>query len=242
MTRNLVPKDLAYESIAHDWETYISDFDTARRVKVLVHTLLGSATISGARVLEVGSGLGYFTREFVRCRPATMTAVDISPTLVQTLADSTSGVECLVADALNLEAVLGNRQFDIILSSEVIEHTPDPSRAFRQMADHLAPGGRLVVSVPNRRWKWLLVAIQTLGLRKNYQGFENWVAPQELHEWARQSGLVVLSTTGIHTLPWHLSHRLVETLDTLLGPKNYGLAVNLAILAQRPLHAFPISD
>ncbi len=171
MGRTLTPKDLAYESIAQEWASYISDFDTSRRVKVLVHDLLGSASLRGMRVLEVGCGLGYFTRELLRFDPAKITALDISPTLIKNLAASCPQVECVVADALDLDSALGNRQFDVVLSSEVIEHTPNPSLAFAQMARHLGPGGRLVLSVPNARWKWLLRVVQKLGLRNDYQGF-----------------------------------------------------------------------
>ncbi len=233
--RNLTSKDLAYESIAGEWAEFISDFDTSRRVRVLVHDLLGAASIRGMRVLEVGCGLGYFTRELLRWNPASMTSVDISPSLVAKLSETSPSAECLVADALDLSAALGDRQFDIILSSEVIEHTPDPGRAFAQMAMHLAPGGRLVLSVPNRRWKWLLLAVQAMGMRKGYQGFENWVAPDELRQWTREAGLAILRTSGVHTLPWHISHRLVRALDAWIGPRNYPYAVNLAILARKPL-------
>src|SRR3954469_25011661 len=113
--RNLTDKDLAYEAIAHDWATHISDFDTGRRVKVLVHELLGNATVRGMRVLEVGCGLGYFSRELLSCNPSALSAVDISPTLVQSLAKSSPQIECLVADALDLDGVFGDRKFDIIL-------------------------------------------------------------------------------------------------------------------------------
>jgi 2-polyprenyl-3-methyl-5-hydroxy-6-metoxy-1,4-benzoquinol methylase len=234
MSRKLSSRDLAYDSIASDWASYISDFDTGRRLTVLIHDLLGATTIAGKRVLEVGCGLGYFSRELLRYNPGELTAVDISPALVKSLADSTPQAECLVADALDLGAALGDRRFDVILSSEVIEHTPDPSRAFAQMAEHLAPGGYLVISVPNRRWKWLLSVVQALGMRKGYQGFENWVAPDELREWARREGLTIVKTTGIHSFPWHISHSLVETLDGWFGPRNYSFAVNIAILGRKP--------
>jgi 2-polyprenyl-6-hydroxyphenyl methylase/3-demethylubiquinone-9 3-methyltransferase len=236
MSRDLTSKDLAYEAIAGEWAGFISDFDTGRRIQVLVHSLLCAGSIAGKRCLEVGCGLGYFTRELQRFGPAALTAVDISPTLVARLAAANPEVECLVGDAMDLSSALHDRQFDVILSSEVIEHTPDPARAFAQMAEHLAPGGRLVVSVPSRRWKWLLVIAQTLGLRKGYQGFENWVSPGELKQWARENGLSVLKTTGIHSVPWHLSRRLTEGLDGLFGARNYSFAVNLAILAERPLN------
>jgi 2-polyprenyl-6-hydroxyphenyl methylase/3-demethylubiquinone-9 3-methyltransferase len=236
-----VSKDLAYEAIANEWARHISDFDTDRRVATLVHKLVGGASVGGRRVLEVGCGLGYFTRELIRFGPATMTAVDISQTLVAKLAASNPSVECLIGDALDLDSTLGDRQFDIILSSEVIEHTPDPSLAFAQMAKHLAPGGRLAVSVPNRRWMWLLQIARTLQLRKNYQGFENWVDPRDLLRWARMCDLEVVKTTGIHSIPWHVSHRLVEALDNWLEPHNYPFAVNLAIVAQRTLDTAPCS-
>lgn len=238
MSRRLEAKDLAYDAIAHEWGSYICNFDTERRIRVLVHDLLDGAAIQGKRVLEVGCGLGFFSRAILDCRPAKLTAVDIAPALVRKLAESRPEAECLVADALDLDAALGDRQFDIILSSEVIEHTPDPSRAFAEMAKHLAPGGRLVVSVPNHRWKWLLAVVQMLGMRKGYQGFENWVRPGELTSWAERAGLVVLAKTGIHSLPWHVSQTLVERLDGWMGSRNYSFAVNLAIVAQKPSNTF----
>src|SRR6266481_2479234 len=101
MSRKLSFRDLAYDSIASDWASYISDFDTSRRLKVLIHDLLGATTIAGKRVLEVGCGLGYFSRELLKHGPAELTAVDISPALVKSLAESTPQAECMVADALD---------------------------------------------------------------------------------------------------------------------------------------------
>jgi 2-polyprenyl-3-methyl-5-hydroxy-6-metoxy-1,4-benzoquinol methylase len=235
MSRRLEAKDLAYDSIAEEWGSYISNFDTDRRIQVLVHDLLGgSSSIAGKRVLEVGCGLGFFTRELLKWKPARLTSVDISPALVNKLAAAAPNVECLVADALDLDTALGDREFDIVLSSEVIEHTPDPRRAVAQMARHLAPGGRLVLSVPNRRWKWLLAIAQGLRMRKGYEGFENWVSPADLARWVEEDGLTPIAKTGVHTVPWHVSHFLVERLDRALAPGNYSFAVNLAILAERP--------
>lgn len=234
MGRDLTRRDLAYEAIANEWAGFISDFDTERRVTVLIHDLLEPPTISGKRVLEVGSGLGYFSREMSRFAPASLTAVDIAPTLVEKLAACLPQAECLVADAMDLDSTLGDREFDIVLSSEVIEHTPSPRQAFLEMTKHLAPGGRLILSVPNRRWKWLLLIVQSLGMRRGYQGFENWVGPHQLLEWAREAGLTVHKTTGIHTVPWHLSHGLTRKLDAWFGHRNYKFAVNLAVVAQRP--------
>ena len=40
--------------------------------------------------------------------------------------------------------------FDLVLSSHMIEHLPEPERAFREMARVLRPGGRLLLLTPNR--------------------------------------------------------------------------------------------
>jgi len=37
---------------------------------------------------------------------------------------------------------------DLVLCTEVLEHVPDPVRAFQKMAELVRPGGQLVVSVP----------------------------------------------------------------------------------------------
>jgi len=41
-----------------------------------------------------------------------------------------------------------NKQFDIVLCTEVLEHVPDPIRAFEVLVSLLKPGGTLVVTVP----------------------------------------------------------------------------------------------
>lgn len=50
------------------------------------------------------------------------------------------------ADARALPAPDG--QFDLVIATEVIEHVPDPERLVGELARVLAPGGRLIASVP----------------------------------------------------------------------------------------------
>ena len=41
------------------------------------------------------------------------------------------------------------RRFDVIIMSDVIEHLERPGEALGNLVDHLAPGGRLLVTTPN---------------------------------------------------------------------------------------------
>ena len=52
-------------------------------------------------------------------------------------------------DYLADATALRGRRFDVVFSSEVIEHVPDPRAFLRELADHLAPGGTLAVTTPS---------------------------------------------------------------------------------------------
>ncbi|WP_160170927.1 class I SAM-dependent methyltransferase [Lutibaculum baratangense] len=55
-----------------------------------------------------------------------------------------------------LEEVLGPGSLDLVLCLDVLEHLVDPWSTVHRLTPLLAPGGRLVVSVPNiRNWKFI---------------------------------------------------------------------------------------
>jgi len=58
--------------------------------------------------------------------------------------DYRKGVQCQDLQALTF----ADNSFDLITSTEVLEHVPDDGRAFREMARVLKPGGVAVFTVP----------------------------------------------------------------------------------------------
>ena len=48
-----------------------------------------------------------------------------------------------------LEELDAAERFDVITFFDVVEHLPDPIAALRRAAEHLEPGGALVVKVPD---------------------------------------------------------------------------------------------
>lgn len=50
-------------------------------------------------------------------------------------------------------ADLGDRRFDVIVTHHCLEHVPYPIAALRELREHLASGGRLLVVVPLDDWR-----------------------------------------------------------------------------------------
>jgi glycosyltransferase involved in cell wall biosynthesis len=104
----------------------------------------------GARVLEIGAGIGNITnwllpRDFYL-------ASDINPHYLDYLRNFALGRPYLQVDRLDLEDPAGFErwagQFDTVVCLNVLEHVRDPLTALRNMATALRPGGRLVLYVP----------------------------------------------------------------------------------------------
>ncbi|MBT8228697.1 MAG: methyltransferase domain-containing protein, partial [Bacteroidia bacterium] len=91
--------------------------------------------------------------------------------------------------------------FDIVVSSEVIEHVPDPLKAITEMHRVLKPGGILVLTTPNRFWYWSVVMANKFNLRK-YQGLENWLSQSKINRHFKETGFEIDHSLGIHLFPF----------------------------------------
>ncbi len=103
------------------------------------------AALDGARILDVGCGLGLYVRRF-RDFSSQVYGIDIDPARVRDASADLPNIREGSAQALPYE----NDAFDLVLSHEVLEHVPDDVEAVREAYRVLRPGGRLVVFVPNR--------------------------------------------------------------------------------------------
>jgi 2-polyprenyl-3-methyl-5-hydroxy-6-metoxy-1,4-benzoquinol methylase len=99
-----------------------------------------------ADVLEFGAGTASLLRMlrgagFAGC----VTAADILPRP----ADLATDISWIETD-LNEPLPIGDRSFDAIISTEVIEHLENPRAAFRDFGRLLRPGGQLILTTPNQ--------------------------------------------------------------------------------------------
>lgn len=103
---------------------------------------------TGGRLLEVGSGLGYFLEEaasqFDHCAGIELSPVAAASAAKLSGAPVYNSVEALPPDA----------RFDCIVALHVIEHIYDPVPFLRRLATHLAPDGSLVLAAPDMGSFW----------------------------------------------------------------------------------------
>ena len=103
----------------------------------------------GARVLEVGSGLGYLTHA-LRSAGYDACGVDLSAQAVEN-ATRTFGPWYRVEDAL-APANPNEERWDAVVLTEVLEHLDDPTGFLAGLRSRLKPNGILLVTTPNRSY------------------------------------------------------------------------------------------
>jgi SAM-dependent methyltransferase len=113
----------------------------------------------GDRVLDLGCGFGRHAFESMR-RGADVVACDFSLAELKDVSAMFRAIADAEADTLpagasgaatNGDATrlpFADASFDRIIASEVLEHIPDDTAAFRELARVLKPGGTLAVTVP----------------------------------------------------------------------------------------------
>jgi 2-polyprenyl-3-methyl-5-hydroxy-6-metoxy-1,4-benzoquinol methylase len=217
-SNNLHDKSRFYDTIASDFDRIMNHYDLQRRLEVIFDQLLAGKNLEGRRLLDAGCGTGYFSRRALSAG-AKVTSVDIGVNLLKEA--KKKGVPQPVASDIT-KLSFGDNTFDVVVSSECIEHTPSPQTAVSELVRVLRPGGILVVTCPNRFWHWSCRLANALGIRP-YAGLENWPSWSSLRKWSQANGIEVSNHIGLHLFPFVLkpTHGLLRLLDragSQLGP------------------------
>jgi SAM-dependent methyltransferase len=96
------------------------------------------------RLLDVGCATGRFLQQMAAVGWR-VSGIELDPVAAATARTVTPDV--VVGDPAEVE--LAPASFDLVTAFHVVEHLPDPAGALRNMLRWLAPGGLMIVEVPN---------------------------------------------------------------------------------------------
>ena len=180
---------------------------------------------AGDRVLDVGSGFGRHVYECAR-RGARVVALDhAADEVAETRSTLAAMVEAGEIDGDRLIGVLrgdarvlpfGDDTFDVVITSEVLEHIQDDVAAIAEMVRVLKPGGRFAATVPSQlpetiNWK----LSDEYHAPKSVGGHVRIYSRTELGAKLRAAGLRV---DGFHRA--HALHSPYWWLRCAVGPHN----------------------
>ena len=117
--------------------------------------------MEGQTILEAGSGAGRFT-EILADTKATLFTLDYSLAVEANYLNNglKNNVHLFQGNIFSIP--LPKNRFDKVLCLGVIQHTPDPEKAFKNLTPYVRPGGELAIDVYTKRlisllqWKYLL--------------------------------------------------------------------------------------
>jgi len=112
------------------------------------HSFVVQLVGKGKSVLELGAASGHVTRVLVS-NGNRVTAVESDGASSESLSAVATEVLIRDLDWLSLSEDLRGRTFDVIVASDVLEHTKRPELVLAQLHSLLAPNGFVIVSLPH---------------------------------------------------------------------------------------------
>jgi SAM-dependent methyltransferase len=195
--------------------------------------------------LDAGCGDGRYLAALDGDLPERIAGVDIAERILETARARVPRAELRQA---NLESLpFENGAFDLVLSSQVIEHVVDAPAAAGELARVLRPGGRLVISTDNadNRVTRMLNAprnavVGLLGLRGRRGRIESPATPYTRSSFGALLDRAGLQVEWVETFRFHLMWpldrapltRALNALDERLGDR--GLGDILLAMARKP--------
>lgn len=155
-------------------------------------------------ILEIGAGIGNFTREFAKL--GKVWAGDFNPGYIKVLKKVLHSNNAGFADIEKAKYFFGKKKFDTLVCMNVLEHIRDDNRALGNMHNCLKKNGKLVLMVPAHQWAYGPIDVN-LGHYRRYE-----VAPlkKQLHK-AGFGVVEIRYLSWISIFGWFVSGRILKS-------------------------------
>jgi SAM-dependent methyltransferase len=165
------------------------------------------------RICDLGCGRGWLAGELAKF--GNVVGVDLSPEGIRLAQARWPKVEFQVQDILQWRPV---QQFDLVVSSEVIEHIVDKQQFVEAIHSMVRPRGYAILTTPNRLQKaaWDRVQLEQ-------QAVEEWSTPSELRALFADRFDVLSHETFLLDANYTGIHRFTSAPKVLKAVKSLGL-------------------
>lgn len=210
-----------FDALASRWWDPEGDFRPLHEINPLrLDYIRQRAELQDRRALDVGCGGGILT-EALAAGGANVTGIDMAegPLAVARLhqADTGSNIEYLQATA-EAHAAVRAGAYDLVTCLEMLEHVPRPGIVVAACASLVRPGGDVFFSTINRNPKAFMLAIVGAEyllrlLPAGTHEYRKLIRPSELEAWARDAGLELKGSIGMHYNPILRRYSLGPNVD-----------------------------
>jgi SAM-dependent methyltransferase len=140
-------------------------------------------SVSGLNFLDYGCGAGHFV---LAASQLGLNAFGIDIDEEDAKFGKQQGIQVAVGDYHDLNAQLGQVNFDMILMMHVLEHMPNPFEGLQMLVSRLNPNGALIIRVPDQNSvpSRIKRSIRSFGIRSECYGFVQ--PPIHLHGFSKQ--------------------------------------------------------
>lgn len=173
------------------------------------------------RVLEIGAGGGFLLQELWDLGFRDLTGSDITTTSMAEMRSREMELKVVGADAESLPFADG--AFDLVISSDVLEHLPRPPEHIAEVRRVLGTGGRYLIKTPNRH------LAESYYLLRGLYDYNIWhpsmVGPGEIKRLLRRNGFeaeilpgVELTAAQLRKIPTGVLRRVVSNMPVKYLP------------------------
>ena len=199
-----------FSDLAHRWWDPESEFRPLHQINPLrLDWINAHARLPGKRALDIGCGGGILSDAMARSGAAVL-GIDLAskPLKVAQLHALEAGTENVAYREVAAESLAAEAPgtFDVVTCMEMLEHVPDPASIVAACAALVKPDGWVFFSTINRNLKAFVQAIVGAEhvlqlLPKGTHAYAKFIRPSELAQWARNAGLELVDTRGMHYNP-----------------------------------------